>query len=210
MKIIYEIVNKTNGKVYVGQTKRSIDEVWEEILREVKKERSNGRKLFDAIKDEGKDNFHIKEVCQVEDSLAEDKLRNQMRLRNSIENGYNEQERVDIENDDILSLYRECNSNLSEVARRLGCDRKTVTKRLKAMGVQTNTFKSRIKNTDIITCKDNKGFYKEFNSMKEAATWLIEERGIQATDTRNVGCKIKEKIGSNKPCYSLIWNIKQE
>lgn len=56
--IIYKIVNKINGMLYIGQTTRSLKERWRSHL----KEKRQGRLIGKAIQKYGKDNFSIAEI----------------------------------------------------------------------------------------------------------------------------------------------------
>lgn len=63
---IYKITNKTNNKVYIGQTARSINERFGEHLRDAFN-RGSEQPLYRAIRKYGKDNFEVElvESCHV-------------------------------------------------------------------------------------------------------------------------------------------------
>jgi len=56
--IIYKITNKINGKIYIGQTTRSLNKRWKEHLYNT----TNCSKLYKAIRKYGPDNFTIEEI----------------------------------------------------------------------------------------------------------------------------------------------------
>jgi group I intron endonuclease len=59
MGYIYKIVNKTNGKTYIGQTTQDLEERW----RQHRKTTSNCIYLKSAIKKYGIENFNFKLIC---------------------------------------------------------------------------------------------------------------------------------------------------
>lgn len=64
--IIYKITNKLNGKIYVGQTVRSMEERWTEHCKKT----SDCMAISHAIQKYGKENFTIECVC-VANSIEE-------------------------------------------------------------------------------------------------------------------------------------------
>jgi len=85
---LYKVTNTKNGKVYIGQTNRSIEERWKEHCKPALRERSY---LSNAIQKYGKENFAVEELakCETQEELdkQEDELINS---HNSMSpNGYN-------------------------------------------------------------------------------------------------------------------------
>lgn len=62
---IYLIENIINGKVYVGKTKKLIEERWKDHVRNAKNK--TNRRLYDAMNKYGPENFTISELDSVED-----------------------------------------------------------------------------------------------------------------------------------------------
>ena len=86
MGYIYTIKNKTDNKIYVGQTMRDVEERWKDHL----KKRSNCRYLISAIKKYGVDNFEFKLVCITFDNQLNDMEIKYIEKYNSlVPNGYN-------------------------------------------------------------------------------------------------------------------------
>jgi group I intron endonuclease len=59
MAYIYKIVNKVNGKVYVGQTTDTLEHRFQAHITESTKSRSKNRPLYKAFSKYGIENFHI-------------------------------------------------------------------------------------------------------------------------------------------------------
>lgn len=68
MALVYKITNKINGKIYIGETTRTLEQRWKEHCLHAKNY-ENGSLLYAAIRKYGEDNF-IKEV--IEDNIPED------------------------------------------------------------------------------------------------------------------------------------------
>ena len=63
--LIYKITNTVNGKVYIGQTVRSLDVRFQEHLRCA--DNGDGYYLHAAIRKYGKDNFEISTIAETDD-----------------------------------------------------------------------------------------------------------------------------------------------
>ena len=86
---IYRIVNKKNGKIYIGQTIRSIEERWRGHCHSALQDTNN---LFhNAINKYGKDSFEIEELAKANTQDELDELENSyIESSNSLyPNGYN-------------------------------------------------------------------------------------------------------------------------
>lgn len=87
--IIYKITNKVNGKIYIGKTKRTLEERWKQHYRDVNSKISCF-KLQKAIKEFGVENFIAEEI----DSAGTNEEANEkevywIKFYNSMNNGYN-------------------------------------------------------------------------------------------------------------------------
>jgi group I intron endonuclease len=85
--IIYKITNKINGKIYVGQTTRSIHVRWKEHC----KDKRACKALFLAIGKYGKENFEISviEICHDIEEMNEKESFYISSLNSLVPNGYN-------------------------------------------------------------------------------------------------------------------------
>lgn len=86
MGIIYKITNIKNGKIYIGQTTRTIEERWyHHIYYSLQNE--NKTRLGRAIRKYGKDSFTIERV-EATDNLDEREI-HFIKLFDSVKKGYN-------------------------------------------------------------------------------------------------------------------------
>ena len=60
--IIYKITNKINGKVYIGQTSRTLNARWKQHIRNAKK--GVKTKFYNALRKYGADNFTAEVICK--------------------------------------------------------------------------------------------------------------------------------------------------
>ena len=70
MGFIYKISNNVNDKVYIGQTQRTLEERWNEHLKNVKYNKIQ-TKLYLAIREIGIEHFSFEaiESCDTEEEL---------------------------------------------------------------------------------------------------------------------------------------------
>jgi group I intron endonuclease len=60
--IVYKITNKINGKVYIGQTSRTLKARWEQHIRNANK--GTKTKFYNALRKYGADNFTVETLCR--------------------------------------------------------------------------------------------------------------------------------------------------
>ena len=215
MGMVYVITNELNNKKYIGKTQKNIEERWKEHIHESRRISSQGIKLYDALREHGIENFRIRVLEEVEDSLLDNKVEEYIRKYNTTENGYNIEGKgslkLAIEDAELINLYEKSGRNLSKLEKELNCCRKTLSMRLNALGIKTNNFDKRFASTDILVCKSLKGEEQaRFNTCKEAANWVIENKYTDGTDARNMGCRIKAKAEIKGKLYGFMWEIVEE
>ena len=216
MGIVYMITDELNGKGYVGQTQGEIEKSMKEHIYESRRARSQGIKLYDAMREHGVENFSIKVLEEVEDSLLDTKEQEYIKLYNTVNDGYNMSiggkgsPKIDIEDEELLRLYKESGNNLSQLERDLHWSRKALSMRLNALGIKTNKFDSKFTSKDVLVCKNLRGDEQaRFNTCKEAANWVIENKYTDGTDTRNIGSRIKAKAKNKGKIYGFMWEIEE-
>lgn len=65
--IIYKITNKTNGKVYIGQTTQQLSERWWQHCNRCPSQKHRSY-IYNAVEKEGEDNFSVEQIASA-DSL---------------------------------------------------------------------------------------------------------------------------------------------
>lgn len=203
MGYIYLITNNVNGNKYVGKTELSIEERWEQHIKDSKKEKCEIRPLYRAIRKYGVENFSIKEIDTGQGEELNNKEQYWIQHYDTYKNGYNAtlggDGKILLDYDEIIKTYL-LSHNAAEVARTLGCSVDSVYKILKANDVPIT------KNTEIITEKyakeivqyDKKGnFIQTHRSAHDAARVLGDERYRQ---------HIQECLkGKRKSAYGYLW-----
>ena len=71
MGYIYKIINKVNGKVYIGQTKKTIEERYARHLSLAKQKKN--RYLYDAMNHYGLENFYCVKIEECDNQQLDDK-----------------------------------------------------------------------------------------------------------------------------------------
>lgn len=140
--IIYIIKNKINNKVYIGQTTTDLSTRFKEHLRRTNK--GENRKIYNAIRKYGKENFYIETlekdipICKLDK-----KEMSYIEKHNSCSMGYNTTKGGDgrvinkkYDEDRIISLYKRGKSQ-REIGKCYGVSGTTISRLLKKKGIET-------------------------------------------------------------------------
>lgn len=131
MAYIYQIINKINGKSYIGKTEYSVEHRWKEHLRGCKYEKNQSRALYRAMNKYGVENFSCIEIKET-DTPNEDEIF-YIQKYDTYHNGYNETlggdgaSYLELPEDDVCKFYLE-NKCLIYTAKYFGCDKLTIKK----------------------------------------------------------------------------------
>jgi group I intron endonuclease len=88
--LIYKITNKINGKSYIGYTSATISKRWNEHIKKLYN--GTNRKLYDAMRKYGEENFYIEEIDRDDSATKEEWLHLEtlyIIVYDSVDNGYN-------------------------------------------------------------------------------------------------------------------------
>lgn len=138
---IYVITNLINGKQYVGQTTRTIEERFKQHLATVNK--TNKNKMFTlhkAILKYDKENFRVEKLEQCPITELNDREKYWIKKLDTYYNGYNatlggEQTYCDYER--IVQVFNnDGGKNCTKTAALVGCNRHTVERACNAYGIQ--------------------------------------------------------------------------
>lgn len=84
--IIYKVTNNINGKIYIGQTKRTLEKRWSEHCNKY----SDCASLHNAILEYGKENFSVVQIdCAIDKEELNAKEKYWIQYYDSVNKGYN-------------------------------------------------------------------------------------------------------------------------
>jgi group I intron endonuclease len=180
MPYVYKITNDVNGKMYIGQTSRTLDERFCEHLKEVKMSRSVGRPLYDAMRKYGVDHFHIEQIEETDNPKEREVY--WIEYYGTFKNGYNATFGGDgkryIDYDLVVMTYQQI-GNMNETANLLGICADSVNEILR---IKNECRRSSVEIT-IERCSkavhmfDLDGLYvRTFISVADAARYLIDNK----------------------------------
>ena len=211
MAYVYKITNKVNGKIYIGQTSRSIEERFFEHKRDAFRETNSKRPLYSAIRKYGIDAFSIELIEETENPLEREKY--WIEYFGSFKNGYNATVGGEggsyIDYKLVVAEYLQL-KNQREVARKLNISPCSVNKILKIYGVEKLTCEEVAQKTlgKIVNQYDLQGkFIKSFPSTKIAAESLgkVTKTSNGATSHISDVCK-----GKRKTAYGFKWKFAKD
>lgn len=209
MSFIYKITNKVNGKIYIGETNRTIPIRWKQHKSRAK-DPSNKEYLYCAMRKYGIENFEIEEIesCSPEERFSlETKY---ILIYNSlIPNGYNY---VLSQNgpapelmSTALSLWED-GFNLINIGNKLHINPKTISSYLKSLGVSNEEILERRNQSigkrsskKIIRYNLDGEYIDEWESASEAAKQL----------NYNVSSICKACKGNILTYKNFIWQYKE-
>lgn len=207
---IYYISNTVNNKLYVGKTISTLKERLGEHRRESRKQRTENRPLYRAMRKYGEDKFSIHLLEKVPFELLSEREMYWIDKLDTYANGYNATrggEGKILLGEDLSELFIQdyrSGMNLSQIAEKHGCDMHTVLNRLRSVGINTkenaiNQRKFKINQYDL-----NGKFIQSFSSFKDAARYLANN-GVDATLKTISACVGRAAKGKLKTYHGFIW-----
>lgn len=180
MGFIYKVTNKANGKIYIGQTSRSVDVRWKEHIRDSSDKPScvYCSLLHYAIRKYGANAFVVECIEECSDTEMDERERYWIEHFKTCDGGYNiargGQGKPLCSNKEILDAW---NSGLSakQISEKLGISNQIVCKRLRLQGITKFEIMSRgnkacAKGRSVIRISLDGSEYKVYRSLTEAAT----------------------------------------
>lgn len=221
MAYIYKIINNINQKIYIGKTSSTIEKRFKEHCNDSKKERCEKRPLYDAMNKYGIENFTVEKVEEVEnDEIASEreiywinKLRTYIGFNDC--NGYNatlggDSKRI-YDYQTIAKKYLEL-KNQKETAKYFQCDVETVKKACQENNIEIISSQQIAKDAQKKCVKMydlENNFIQEFETMKDAAIWVIENKLTTSNKIDGVRSSIRKACnGQYKKAFNHIWKNK--
>ena len=213
---IYLIENKINDKKYVGKTYLSIEERWKQHCRDAFRACMEHRPLYAAIQKYGVENFTVSELEYCEN--CEEREKYWIAHYNSYHEGYNAtlggdgKAYFEHSDQEVIDKYNELKSVIA-VANFFNCDTDTVSTRLKNNGIvvplsgniygENKTWKAK----KVLQFTLQGELVQGFDSMKQAAEWLIENQ-YTAGQVKHIVGNISKNIRGiehRKQAYGFVW-----
>ena len=214
---LYIIVNKINGKCYIGKTYKDIQERFKEHIRESKKERCKNRPLYRAFNKYGIENFYIMSIGLFKDGLLEEKEVEYIKFLGTYKDGYNatlggdSKRYLTFTEQEIIDEYNKC-KNANFISKKFSCDLKTVLNILHSNNIHiqnsiceimTEKYGTSITQFDLESNEIN-----NFPSLKNAEKWLIDN---DITNSEYAHTKILLCCqGKRKTAYGYVWKYKKD
>ena len=210
MAYIYKITNLLNGKVYIGQTGRTVEARWKEHQKDSTRRTFEQRPLYRAINKYGIENFSI-ETIEETDSPNE-RERFWIEYYGSYKNGYNATVGGDgtpyIDYDLVVATYKEV-QNMSEVARRMNisCDAVEYILHIKQIPIISSAVVLARATSKVVNQYSLDGHYiQSFSSAIAAARAL----NVITTTSNGASSHITDVCrGKRKTAYGYKWKFSE-
>lgn len=218
---VYLIENKINNKKYIGKTYLTIEERWKQHCKDALRITMEHRPLYEAIKKYGIENFIISELEYCEN--CEEREKYWISYYNSYHEGYNAtlggdgKAYFEHSDQEVIEKYNELKS-VKAVAEYFNCDQDTISIRLKNNGItiplggniygENRSWRAK----KVLQLTPQNEIIQEFDSMKQAAEWLIKNH-YTAGQVKHIVSNISKTIRgveNRKQAYGFIWKNNME
>ena len=210
MSYVYKITNDINNKMYIGQTSQTLADRFHEHLHELKRDRSIGRPLYDAMRKYGSEHFHIEKIEETDTPKEREVY--WIEYYGTFKNGYNATFGGDgksyIDYDLVVATYRQV-KNIGETAKLLGVCYDSVQNILKTKNepIKSSFDVNITKFSKPINMFDLDGNYlRTFVSTSDAARYLIDN-GLTNCKLETIRTHIAEVCkGKRKTAAKFRWS----
>lgn len=202
---IYIIKNKINNKVYIGKTFNTIFCRFKEHIRDSRKQKTENRKLYRAIRKYGEDNFYIELLeGDIEESLLSNKEAEYIKIYDSFNNGYNTtlggegSRTITIPDQDIIDHYL-ISKSVRHTAKHFLISEDSTSLILHNNNIEIfkpNAKRVRIIDLDIV-----------FDSISDCEKYLFDNKYTQATSRASIPVNIKRSIKRNGTYLKMKFEI---
>jgi len=200
---IYIIRNTINNKVYIGKTYLTVDK----RFREHKSSSASrkGRPLYKAFDKYGKDNFFIEQLGCYEEGTLEQKEIDLIKEYDSYSNGYNAtlggdgKRYFQYTDKEVIEKYNEV-GYVDKTSDFFDCDEHTISKILKSNNIKLKQYKNPQFHTRPILMRDKLGNEREFDTVINAAKWLVDKE-ITTASVNSARVSIGRAISGLRKSY---------
>lgn len=205
---IYKITNKVNGKVYIGQTRYTVEFRWRQHQH-----KKDNTYFHNAIKKYGADNFIVETLEECECEKLDSREIFYIAKYNTFKDGYNltlggdgnKKLLLDDKYDEIKNLYLS-GFSFNKIATLFSVDKASIVKILKQLGVKIRSNKLNINNQEFLELVRD---YKSGFSLKELAKrYDCSDNGLKSF-LKNKGVELKEKYSILKDKEAQLNLIKE-
>ena len=170
---IYKITNQVNGKVYIGQTRQSVESRWNQHKSKARKHSDGNNYFHNAINKYGEGDFKVEILEECDFEKLDSREIYYIAKYNSFGEGYNSKDGgggkklIDVYNkyEEIKDLYLSGFSS-NWIAVRFDVDKSTIVKILKGLGVKIRDRHFKVNNYEFNSIIED---YKSGCSLKSIA-----------------------------------------
>lgn len=205
--IIYKITNVINNKVYIGKTLETLDTRWKQHKKD--SARFSNRPLYKAMNKYSIENFVIEIIEEPTIDLLSERECYWIEQYNSFHFGYNATKggdgKVLYDYQQIVNKYLE-GALIKEIAEEFECSVDTVSKALSLAHLDSTTNLRKRFSKSVCVYNKNGEFIKSFQSLTEAANWLVEKQIAKTDNIKNIIATIGRAVnGQRKTAYKMLW-----
>ena len=215
---IYLITNRVNGKQYIGQTVKTIEERWERHIVDSHRLNEFGEYKYDnkinrAIRKYDWRNFSIQVIGEYNAEDLDKMEIHFIEMYDTFNNGYNStlggggvkllKDYTDEEIKECIKLYRS-GLNINEINKILDISYRNIMKIINEH-IPNEVRNNKNLSKAIIMMNKQGGIVKEFNSLWEAYNWIKEDR--PALKHTNAYYLIKKAALNGNTAYGYRWKF---
>lgn len=210
---IYKITNKINGKVYIGQTRKSIKQRWNEHKSTSKSPNKQGYNypLYRAFRKYGIENFEIEEIEKCFFEKLNEREIYWINYYNSYKKGYNQtlggdgSSTLSLNEQEVIKKYKEL-ERVTSVAQYFNCAPSSIKLILKKHDIDIISAQEHAKEKGFVVymLNDKHEILKTFQTLREAGRWLVKQKLTKSTEL-TAHNRVNDALYTGKKCSGYYW-----